>query len=89
MIADSLNTDTYFVFCLGKFEIYCRIRQGYNGKYKDPPAEDNTGFYKKIVHQMDTQQKKRKKMNKCRHCGGSFKGIFSKVCSKCGNPKDY
>lgn len=33
--------------------------------------------------------KETQKMNKCRHCGGSFKGIFSKVCSKCGNPKDY
>ena len=26
---------------------------------------------------------------KCQHCGASFKGIFNKVCSKCGNPKDY
>lgn len=25
----------------------------------------------------------------CQHCGGTFKGIFSKVCSKCGKPKDY
>lgn len=26
---------------------------------------------------------------KCQHCGGSFKGIFKKVCSSCGKPKDY
>lgn len=25
----------------------------------------------------------------CQHCGGEFKGVFSKVCSKCGKPKDY
>ena len=25
----------------------------------------------------------------CAHCGGSFKGIFSKKCSVCGKPKDY
>lgn len=27
--------------------------------------------------------------NKCQHCGGEFKGLFNKVCSKCGKPKDY
>lgn len=26
---------------------------------------------------------------KCRYCGGDFKGIFDKVCSICGSPKDY
>ena len=25
----------------------------------------------------------------CAHCGGSFKGLFSKKCSSCGKPKDY
>ena len=25
----------------------------------------------------------------CQHCGGSFKGLFSKVCSNCGRRKDY
>ena len=27
--------------------------------------------------------------NSCRFCGGEFKGVFKKVCSKCGKPKDY
>lgn len=27
--------------------------------------------------------------NKCCSCGGEFKGIFKKVCSRCGEPKDY
>lgn len=27
--------------------------------------------------------------NFCQHCGGEFKGLFKKVCSKCGKPKDY
>lgn len=31
----------------------------------------------------------RKKRNLCQHCGGTFKGIFNKICSKCGKPKDY
>ncbi len=25
----------------------------------------------------------------CRYCGGEFKGLFTKVCSKCGKTKDY
>lgn len=31
----------------------------------------------------------RKERGVCRHCGGAFKGLFSKTCSNCGNPKDY
>ena len=27
--------------------------------------------------------------NLCRHCGGSFKGLFSKKCRICETPKDY
>ena len=26
---------------------------------------------------------------RCQHCGGKFKGIFSRVCRECGKPKDY
>ena len=25
----------------------------------------------------------------CQHCGGEFKGLFSKKCVSCGKPKDY
>ena len=25
----------------------------------------------------------------CQHCGGTFKGLFSKRCGVCGKPKDY
>lgn len=32
---------------------------------------------------------KRKSEGVCRHCGGRFKGLFKKNCSKCGAPKDY
>lgn len=44
-----------------------------NGTFKDTLFEKN----------------KRKQQNLCQHCGGTFKGIFNKVCSKCGKPKDY
>lgn len=32
---------------------------------------------------------KRKQENLCPYCGGTFKGVFTKICSKCGKPKDY
>ena len=25
----------------------------------------------------------------CQHCGGTFKGLFTKKCTSCGKPKDY
>ena len=31
----------------------------------------------------------RKANNRCQHCGGTFKGLFSSKCSNCGKPKDY
>ena len=27
--------------------------------------------------------------NLCQHCGGEFKGMFAKICSRCRRPKDY
>ena len=32
---------------------------------------------------------RRRISGKCQHCGGSFKGLFKKVCASCGKPKDY
>jgi hypothetical protein len=26
---------------------------------------------------------------RCQHCGGEFKGLFTKKCASCGRPKDY
>ena len=31
----------------------------------------------------------RRRNNLCQHCGGDFKGLFSKKCEDCGQPKDY
>ena len=30
-----------------------------------------------------------KDLGLCQYCGGTFKGVFTKTCSKCGRPKDY
>lgn len=39
------------------------------------------------------QQEKLKAMRRenklCQHCGGNLKGLFKKVCTQCGKPKDY
>ena len=31
----------------------------------------------------------RRSQNLCQHCGGSFKGLFTKKCTNCGKEKDY
>ena len=31
----------------------------------------------------------RKAQGLCHHCGGTFKGLFTKKCSSCGKEKDY
>ncbi len=35
------------------------------------------------------QQAKYRQDGLCRHCGGTFKGLFTKVCTQCGHKKDY
>ena len=35
------------------------------------------------------QRKQYKTAGLCRYCGGTFRGMFKKNCSKCGRPKDY
>lgn len=37
----------------------------------------------------EQQQINRMNADVCLYCGGVFKGIFKKVCSNCGKPKDY
>ena len=43
--------------------------------------------------QEEKQRIERKKTwrstGKCQHCGGAFKGLFSKKCTSCGREKDY
>jgi len=51
-------------------------------------AFGNTLYLKTIY---DEREKKEKYMSLglCSYCGGKFKGIFNKVCSKCNRNKDY
>ena len=53
-------------------------------------------LYRFSVHCSDTKkieeeqlQKHRRENNLCQHCGGQFKGLFTKKCASCGKVKDY
>ena len=35
------------------------------------------------------EKAERRNQNLCQHCGGRFKGLFTKKCSSCGKEKDY
>lgn len=41
------------------------------------------------AHKQAEEQTERRQSNLCQHCGGAFKGLFTKKCSVCGKPKDY
>lgn len=41
------------------------------------------------IYVPESLKKDRKRKGTCQYCGGPFKGVFSKVCSQCGTPKDY
>ena len=46
--------------------------------------------FKKIVEEKQQQlMSERREQNLCQHCGGTFKGLFTKKCSSCGKEKDY
>ena len=44
-----------------------------------------------IVREAQAEQQKAsyRAAKRCQHCGGEFKGFFSKVCGNCGRKKDY
>lgn len=45
-----------------------------------------------VYQQIDRQEQQRRNFraeNRCQHCGGAFKGLFSKKCAQCGRDKDY
>lgn len=48
---------------------------------------NNFGKYGSSVN--DSERSQRIKQGCCTYCGGTFKGLFIKTCSKCGKQKDY
>ena len=44
----------------------------------------------KAIHLQKQEEKRNYRMaGVCQHCGGKFKGFFTKTCSSCGKQKDY
>ncbi len=76
------------IFYIGKsayireFDCYY---EGYNKWFHNVPCADNQLLKQELAKTMG----ERRLLGVCRHCGGDFKGIFNKVCSVCGKPKDY
>ena len=55
-----------------------------------------TAKTKRVVEQRIAEEKRiaeqraqRRSQNLCQHCGGAFKGMFTKKCTNCGKEKDY
>ncbi|MBR6514357.1 MAG: TIR domain-containing protein [Clostridia bacterium] len=65
--------------------------KNYNDKDLEPVREKYLELAKEAKKRKDEEALRlsRRDMNVCQHCGGKFKGIFSKTCSVCGTPKDY
>ena len=67
------------------------------GDYKD--SRERAQKCSKIVEEIKEYEEKQKTEKKkalerrregiCQHCGGEFKGLFTKKCSLCGKSKDY
>ena len=49
--------------------------------------EEKIAELRRRKEQRDKQQRRTEGL--CQHCGGTFKGLFSKKCSSCGMRKDY
>lgn len=54
-----------------------------------PYAIKKRELKEKMRLEEESRVKKWKNSLHCQHCGGEFKGMFKKTCSKCGKPKDY
>ena len=51
-------------------------------------AEEKRQKELRLKEQKELQEKYRQ-AGLCQHCGGTFKGLFSKTCVNCGTKKDY
>ncbi len=73
------------VFCIGS--IFGMYENGALYVYTSPYMFRSNQELKKELQMISERDRINNKC--CRYCGGSFKGLFTKVCSKCGKPKDY
>lgn len=70
----------------------CNSLMNVYGYRKKITESDYNDFDSPFYHSKNAKivrEKKFMKKRRCRECGGKFKGIFKRVCSNCGRPKDY
>ena len=84
----------YYIFSLGQHSIYLSIYISDGEKdtfvMERNDTNEHINFLKKSFEKkLEDRMKDRMKNKVCRYCGGTFKGVFSKSCTKCGKPKDY
>lgn len=96
-----LKTDGTMVSCGNNEYGQCNVG-GWSGLMLPPDAENmqqqlqheiqQTARRNELYRQWDRQAQQRRTFraeNRCQHCGGAFKGLFSKKCTQCGKDKDY
>ena len=71
----------WYAFIYGQYSIVGDTCSdwGVYSEYYDKTMDDIVSLHKR----------KLQTHNVCQYCGSEFKGVFKKVCSKCGKPKDY
>ena len=86
-LLDNPPLSCYCKFCFAKSMFISYYSNHYDadgslGHFKSKKIIDNEDLITKIKNKRTTN-------NLCQYCGGEFKGLFKKVCSNCGKPKDY
>ena len=86
-----------FGFCskLTEIEISPELLSDLFCQYTRKPEPDcprynpvyNVPWWERYIEKKPREDRRR--LNYCQYCGGSFRGLFTKVCSECGKTKDY
>ena len=88
------NGQIYSFYRGGYIKSYLSFRDDY-GYPDDEKLEDASLWFRKILTQRQSliedmlRPENWKLSGLCQHCGGRFKGVFTKTCEKCGKVKDY
>ena len=56
---------------------------------KNRVEEEKKRLEQQRLEQQKQLQAQRRADGLCQHCGGKFKGLFTKTCTNCGKGKDY
>ncbi len=81
---------------MNELRLYCNLSYTTQfGEIKNRTDSYNLDYfslldvYEFILKELEDFEQSNKEKNVCQYCGGKFKGLFKKVCSKCGKEKSY